>query len=168
MDDASMTHAEIGTLESIDFDNERIVTATATDGETVFRTFETTTTTGVRGLGDVMEVSEISSNMYGRLVVVEFTTEDGKATAQRLQFPDATEIEVTRGLVSSIDEESNMLTLAYAPGPDKIDLAFGYGATIDSPEGLLDLDELELGQEVTVYYDATRDVGIAYLLYQTG
>lgn len=167
--DRSVSHAEIGTLEAMDFDNERIVTAAATDDATVFRSYMTRATTAVDGLGGITSVGEIPNDVYGSIVVVEFTMGEERPVAQRLLFPATTRVSVTRGVISRVDLEAQELTLVHAPDPDEMNLGIGYGATIDSPAGLMELEDLERGDEVTVYYDETAsDTGIAFLLYNTG
>lgn len=169
---ASMTvrHAEIGTLAGVDAHGVITTSYPTGDAEYAHRTYRSGPTTAVEGLGGIMSVNEIPATAYGRVVVVEFTQGPNmeRPMAQRLQFPTAREIEVTRGTIVGIDQENHRLTLANVDGFSRMDLGIGYGVTIDSnTEGILELDDLAYGQQVAVYYADEQNSKTAYLIMRS-
>ncbi|MGD8280364.1 MAG: hypothetical protein PVF90_03110 [Gemmatimonadota bacterium] len=166
----AVAHAEIGVVESIDFVSNTIRTAyPMSSGEEAVRTFKAGQTTLVEGRGGIHQFSELTSRAFGHVAVVEFVRdEDGGAFARRIQFPSTRTIRMTQGTIKSVDEANHQLTLATAAGTEELNVDMGYGATIDSKEGLLELDALQSGQRITVYFtDAQRDMDdTAYLIYK--
>lgn len=177
-------HAEVGKLESVvstDANAYEITTsipAQSHTGVSVNRTYETNYTTLVEGLGSVMDVGEIPQSANGSIVVVDFVEGDQGPLAKRIHFTGDREILATRGTIKSIDREDHVLVLQDPRGEEKqMRLDFGYGATIDSKQGLLAPSDLKAGQEATVYYSEPTtpelfpeepDIGIARLVFRTG
>jgi len=169
-------HAEIGVVESIDFVANTITTEmTTAAGDKAMRTFMTEPTTGVDGLGGTMQFGELTSRTYGQVVVVEFVPGEDHPLARRLFFPATRNIRMSQGTIASIDEADQELILSTLEGPAEVNVGIGYGPVIDSPYGLLDLDDLDVGQEITVYYSDTpmdeaglvgSEKGAAYLIFR--
>lgn len=169
------THAEIGVLESTDFVANTVTTRMkAADGTEVRRTYTAMPITEVDGRGGVMQFPELTSKSFGRVVIVEFVPGEDHPVARRLFFPATRTVRMTQGTIESVDRADQELTLSTPEGEGEIDLGMGYGPTIDSPYGLLQLDDLEAGQDITVYYSdsAMDEAGLegngnaAYLIFR--
>lgn len=98
-------------------------------------------------------------------VAVQFERHGDQAVAQKLRFPTEREILVTRGAIEGIDLDDEQLILENSEGTRELELGIGYGAMIESPRGLIDLDDLRSGQDVSVYYE---DPSTAYLVVVNG
>lgn len=162
-------HAEIGVVESIDFVNQTIQTAFPTSsGEEAVRTFSADQTTLVEGRGGIQQFSELTSRSVGHVVVVEFVPGENHPFARRLQFPATRTIRMTQGIITSVDREDQMLTLQTAEGTVEMDVDMGYGVTIDSADGLLEMSDLAAGQRITAYFSDTpmHAENVAYLIFK--
>lgn len=171
-----MRHAEIGRLVGTDPDIT-ITTEFPTEGTAgqVHRKFRTGPTTLVEGLGGIMEAREIPADVQGRIVIVEFEANGGAnqpPMADRLQFPIARTIRVTRGSIVGMDMKAHRMTIKNEQGEQQMLLDIGHGVTIDDlQEGIVGVDDLQVGQNVVVYFDQPSglghgrdDAGIAYLI----
>jgi len=174
-------HAEIGTLAAVGYDNQRIVVEYPRDMSEYLATtapsytsYATNPTTLVQGLGEKMDVKDLSSDDLNRIVIVTFKPGDEQPMAESITFPLATRIRATHGTVRSVDNAEHRLTLETPNGRDEsFALDEGFGAQIDSNEGLLEVSDLQKGQQVIVYYagpesvaDAGDMAGNAYLIYK--
>jgi hypothetical protein len=174
-------HAEVGTLEAIGYQNQRIVveyphesTQYPTTPPRSYRSFATNDATPVQGLGEVSDVKDMTQDALNKVVVVTFTEGGEVPTASRITFPDATRIRVTHGTVQSAD--AAMLDLKEAGGQERrFDLDAGAGVEVDSNQGLLEPSDLKQGQDVTVYYarpespaGAKQLPETAYVIFERG
>lgn len=165
---ATVEHAEIGRLEAIDLNSDRVVTALPVqEGDvTVYRSYDTNFDTNISGLGDVMGVGSIPQTALDNVVVVTFVPGQDRALATSLYFPDEREVAETHGVVEEVRREGNVLVVSTDEVVEEFDVGVGPGARIDSNEGLLAPSDLEVGQEVTVYHgDEGLDVEEAMVVF---
>jgi hypothetical protein len=154
---AGEQHAAIGNLQTVDPYQKKIVVEKPRRGNGPhFRSFATTPTTSVEGLGAIGDVADIPTAMLGRLVLVTYTSEGSEAPiASRVTFLSGTGIDQTRGTVKSVDHQSLVLESS-GDHPQRFDLS---GAKVDGEDGLLPLSDLHSGQDVTVYYSPRAQAG---------
>lgn len=178
---ATPSHATIGTLEAVGYQDSHVVVEYPHNQAEYpgtqrpsFQSFATGPTTLVEGLGNVDEVKDITPDAWGRVVVVTFTPGSKHSTASRLTFPVVTRIRATDGTIQSIGRANKVLVLDDSKGQEqRFSLGQGSGVEIDSNQGLLDVSDLHKGQQITVYYarpqtaDGSKRLSDdAYLIFQ--
>ncbi len=165
MSESGAQHAEIGTLEAVGYHNDRVVIEYPHEAQypgtrvPSYRSFATRPSTLVEGLGSISDVEDIPATATGQIVVVTFTPGNERPMADRITFPAATRIRATHGTVESVDPASHEMTIEDTNGKEqRFALDQGFGVQIDSNDGLLDVSDLQKGQDVTVYYARPESV----------
>lgn len=164
---ATVERAEVGKLVAVGGHTNRIVVLP--QGMVgAYQLYDTNEKTSVQGLGAITQVNRVPQDYVGSVVVVTYVGNES-LMASGLKFTEDRQIRTARGAIESLDRTRRMLVLRSSEGQDRrFNLGSSAGAVIDGGHGLLEFSDLQVGQEVTVYFarrPGGSDVaGVAHLI----
>jgi hypothetical protein len=162
-------HAQLGLLEAVGVDNNRIIIALSGRVEPgaenpPYESFDTNALTEVEGLGSIMRVSSALAQYEGNVVVVTYVNRGQHFLAKRIDFTPDRQIHATRGSIVRVDRDARAVVMRNATGVEEtIHLSDGEMPAIDSNSGLKHLSDLRPGQQLTVYYGGLHNARLVWL-----